>query len=330
MPVLLPVALRGTGRYIPTELLTNEFFASYLDTSDEWITTRTGIKTRHRVAEGEATAALAARAAQAALDDAGIRATDLDVIIVCTATPDTLVPSTGSYVQQIIGAGGVPAFDLSAACSGFLYGVVVAANMIGAGSVGTALVIGAETLTRITDFQDRNTAVLFGDAAGAAVLSRSQDPRRGLLFTRLGTDGNRTKDIWMPAGGSSLVASANTVAERLHYLRMNGREVYKFAVHKMRELIDEALEATGLKPEDIRLVIPHQSNLRIIESVREKMGLPREKIAVNIDRYGNTSAASIAVALDEARRGGQVKDGDVILAVALGAGLTWAATVWRI
>ncbi len=330
MSALLPVALKGTGHYVPADVMTNAFFESYLDTSDEWITSRTGIKERRRAAEGEATAALAARAAQAALEDAGIRPTDLDIIIVCTATPDTLVPSTASHVQHLIGATGVPAFDVGAACSGFLYGVVVASSMISAGTVNTALVIGAETLTRFMDYQDRNTAVLFGDAAGAAVLGRSDDGRSGLLFTRLGTDGKRTKDIWMPGGGTALPASETTVAERLHYLRMNGREVYKFAVQKMRELIDEALASTGLRPEDIRLVIPHQSNLRIIESVREKMGLPLDKIAVNIDRYGNTSAASIAVALDESRRSGILHSGDLILTIGLGAGLTWAAAVWRI
>lgn len=329
-PLPLPLTLRGTGHYAPKEVLTNDFFADYLDTSDEWITSRTGIHSRHRAAPDETTSTLATHAAQRALTDAGMSADELDLIIVCTATPDTPVPSTACYVQTQLGLTNIPVFDINAACSGFAFGLVVAANMVNTGCYKNIMVIGAETLTRITNFEDRNTAVLFGDAAGAAIISASTDPNRGLLFHRLGTDGSRAHDIWMPGGGSAQPASHESVDQRRHYLHMNGREVYKFAVKKMRELIDEAMQVTGLKPEELKMVIPHQSNLRIIESVREKLGLPLDKIAINIDKFGNTSAASVIVALDESRQKGLLQEGDVILLVVLGAGLTWGAVVWRL
>jgi len=330
MSKVLPVILRGTGHYVPQEVLSNQFFINYLDTSDEWIVTRTGIRERRRVAPDETTSTLSAEAARRALADAGMSADELDMIIVATATPDTLVPSTACYVQTQLGLNGIPVFDVGAACSGFLFGTVVAATMINSGCASNVLVLGAETLTRITDYQDRNTCVLFGDAAGAAILSKSDDPGRGLLFSRLGTDGDRAKDIWMPAGGVTLPASETTVAERLHYLRMNGREVYKFAVVKMQALIDEALDKTGLTPEQIKLVVPHQSNRRIMESVREKLNIPAEKMAINIERFGNTSSASVIVALDEARQNGVISAGDAIILVVIGAGLTWGVAVWRL
>lgn len=330
MSAILPAILKGTGRDLPEHVLTNDFFTRYLDTSDEWIVTRTGVHERRRVAEGEATSALASRAAERAIEDAGIDRRQIDLIILCTATPDQPIPATACNVQARLGLSGIPAFDLGAACSGFMYGTIVAANLVQAGMYRHILLIGAETLTRFTDYEDRTTCVLFGDAAGAAVITPSADRERGLLYASMGADGTKLQDIWAPAGGSQLPASHATVAERLHAIRMKGREVYKFAVVKMMELIDGAMEATGLTPDDLRLVIPHQSNLRIIESVREKLGLPPEKIAINIDRYGNTSAASVPVALDEARRDGRVRSGDRIMMLGLGAGLTWAVAVWRV
>jgi len=330
MQPILRVALRGTGSYLPSETLDNEFFSRYLDTSDEWIHTRTGVRQRRRVGEGETTSTMAARASERALENGGLNKNDIDLIILATATPDQPIPATACAVQAELGLDGVPAFDIGAACSGFMYGTVVGAHLLQGGLYRTVLVIGAETLTRFTDYQDRTTCVLFGDAAGAAILQPEPNSDRGLVYASLGADGSRLQDIWAPAGGVRLPASAATCAERLHYIRMRGREVYKFAVAKMMELIDEALAATGFSADDLKLVIPHQSNLRIIESVREKLGLPSEKIAVNIDRYGNTSAASIIVALDEARRSGRVRPGDLIMMLGLGAGLTWGVGIWRI
>lgn len=330
MSLVLPVNLRGTGCFLPEQVITNDYFTKYLDTSDEWIVTRTGIHERRRVADHETTATMATQAARRAIQDAGLTIRDIDLLILCTATPDQPIPATACLVQAQLEMGEVPAFDLGAACSGFMYGMIVAANMLQGGQYRNILVIGAEALTRFTDYNDRTTCVLFGDAAGAAVVSRAADPRQGLLFASMGADGTRLQDIWAPGGGSRLPASNNTVAERLHFIRMRGREVYKFAVVKMQELIDAALSATGLSADDVAMVIPHQSNLRIIESVRERMNLPTERIAINIDRYGNTSAASVAVALDEARREGRIKTGDVIMMIGLGAGLTWAVTLWRL
>lgn len=330
MSLVLPVHLRGTGCYLPEQVITNDYFTKYLDTSDEWIVTRTGIHERRRAAEDETTATMATAAARRAIQDAGLSINDIDLLILCTATPDQPIPATACLVQAHLGMNGVPAFDLGAACSGFMYGMIVASNLVQTGQFGNVLVIGAEALTRFTDFSDRTTCVLFGDAAGAAVVSRATDPRQGLLYASMGADGTRLEDIWAPAGGSRLPASSTTVAERLHYIRMRGREVYKFAVVKMQELIDAALSATGLSADDVTMVIPHQSNLRIIDSVREKMNLPPERIAINIDRYGNTSAASVPVALDEARRAGRVRTGDVIMMIGLGAGLTWAVALWRL
>ena len=326
----LPVIIRGTGSYAPEQILTNEYFASYLDTSDEWITKRTGIKTRHKAGEGESTLTLATAASRRALDDAGMQADEIDLIIVATATPETPLPATACVLQNELGIENIPAFDVSAACSGFLYGMIIAGNMIKAGAHTNVLVVGAEVLTRMTDYQDRKTCILFGDGAGAVVLSRSSDPERGFLFTDMGANGAMWDYIWVPAGGSREPASTRTVNERLHYMRMRGRELFKAAVVKMQSQIDQALEATGLTPNDLALVIPHQSNRRIIESARERMGLPPEKFAINIDRYGNTSAASIGLAFDERRRNGRLKEGDLVLLVAFGAGVTWATILARL
>ncbi|HEY3246424.1 MAG TPA: beta-ketoacyl-ACP synthase III [Phycisphaerae bacterium] len=326
----LPVTIRGTGVYAPPEILDNAFFSSYLDTSDTWIVERTGIRQRHRCGEGESTATLAAAAARRALQNAGLTVEDVDLVIVCTATPDVVIPSTSCMLQGELGIRNVPAFDVLAACSGFVYGLVVATSMLQTGAYRNVLMVGAETLTRFTDYQDRSTCILFGDAAAAVVLSPSDDPQRGILYWNLGADGCQAKQIWVPAGGSRLPASTTTVAERLHTMRMRGREVYKFAVVKMQDEIDNALQSCDMTADELKLIIPHQSNLRIIESARSRLGLPADKVAVNIDRYGNTSAASIGISFDEARRSGAIRPGDRILLVAFGAGLTWATALLQL
>ena len=326
----MPIQICGTGRYLPDEVLTNEHFAGYLETSDEWIVARTGIRQRHRAASSEATSDLAANAARNAIENAGLAPDAIDLIIVATATGDCPFPATAAFVQNHLGLSGVPAFDVSAACAGFLYASNAAAGMIASGMYKHVLVIGAETLTRATNPEDRSTVVLFGDAAGAAILGPAQREDQGILYCDMGCDGSKTDHIWIPSGGSRLPNTPSTLAEGLQFMHMRGREVYKFAVIKLQQLIDNALKATGLTPADLKLLIPHQSNLRIIESAREKLGLPREKVAVNIDRYGNTSAASVIMSLDEARRSGQLSEGDVVLMVAIGAGLTWSTMVVRL
>ena len=320
----------GTGSYLPKEVLDNQYFVERFDTSDEWIVSRTGIHQRRRGAADEVTSTLAANAARKALADARVTIDDIDLIVVATATGDCMFPATASYTQALLGAKNIPAFDVGAACAGFLHAMIVAGGMLTAGLYSRALVIGAEMLTRWANPADRATAILFGDAAGAAVVSTSGSGEARVLYCELGCDGTRADLISAPAGGARMPASAVTVAEGLHYLHMRGREVYKFAVIKMLQLIENALEQSGLSADDVKLVIPHQSNLRIIASVREKFGLPEEKVAVNIDRYGNTSAASVIVALDEARRCGTVKEGDCVLLVAIGAGLSWGTMIIRL
>jgi 3-oxoacyl-[acyl-carrier-protein] synthase-3 len=320
----------GSGSYTPSRIYDNNHFAEYLDTSDEWIVPRTGIKERHIAEEGEATLGIAVKAGRAALEDAGLKATDIDAVLCCTATPEVPIPSTSCMIQHELGATNAAAMDVGAACAGLVYGIVTASSMIASGLFQRVLVIGAETLSRFTDYQDRGTCILFGDGGGAVVLGPTDDASRGILHCELGADGSGAKLIWVPAGGSALPSSEKTVAERLHYMRMNGREVYKFAVTKMQELCLRALEQTGHEAEELKLVIPHQSNLRIIESARNRLGLPLEKVAVNIDRYGNTSAASIGLALDEARRSGKLVANDLVLLVAFGAGLTWGSVLMRL
>ncbi|MFQ5462636.1 MAG: beta-ketoacyl-ACP synthase III [Phycisphaerae bacterium] len=330
MTQALPVEICGTGSYLPAEVVSNQYYIDRLDTSEEWIVSRTGIRQRHRAAPEEATSDLAINAARLALDDAGLRASDLDAIICATATGDHPFPATATLIQAGLGAEGVPAFDLSAACAGFIYGAATAAGFLGSGVYERVLVVGAETLTRYTDPQDRGTVILLGDAAGAAVFQRSTSGEHSILHCALGCDGTRAKHIWIPSGGSRLPVSEQTLAERLQYMRMRGREVYKFAVVKMQRMIEDALEATGLAVGDIKLFIPHQSNLRIIDSVRDRLGLPEEKIAVNIDRCGNTSAASVPMALDEGRRSGLLQPGDIVVMAAIGAGLAWGSMVIKL
>lgn len=326
----LPAMIRGTGSSVPAEVLDNGFFASYLDTSDEWIVPRTGIRQRRRVGKGESTLTLAKTASEAALADAGLQASDLDLIVVCTVTPDTPLPSTACWLQAELGLDNIPAFDLVAACSGFVYGIVTGGALIQSCGYSNVLVVGAETLTRITDYEDRATCVLFGDAAAAAILSRPSNPSQQILYHELGAMGREAKAIWIPAGGSREPASNTTVAERLHYMKMKGSDLFKFAVTKINELVTRAVEESGISVDDLALVIPHQSNMRIIESARRKLGLPIEKMGVNIERYGNTSAASIPLVFDEARRNGRLSPGDLVMFVGFGAGLTWGVALVRL
>lgn len=330
MSQMLPIAIRGTGSYLPEEVIDNDYFVNYLDTTHEWILTRTGIKERRRVAVDESTSTMATNASKKALEDANLKPQDIDLIICATATGDYQFPATATIVQHQLGCDHIPAFDVGAACAGFMYAMVTGSCMVYSGQYKRALIIGAESLTRVGDKEDRSTVILFGDAAGAAIIEKTDNPEQGIIYSELGADGSRTDNIWLPAGGSKLPASETTVAERLHFLKMRGREVYKFAVSKLMELIDRALSENNITPDDIKLVIPHQSNLRIIESVREKLGFPKDKISVTIDRYGNTSAASIIVALDEARRSGQLQQGDTILMLGIGAGLAWGSMVLRL
>lgn len=326
----LPIVLRGTGAYTPKEILTNQHFVDYLDTTDEWITTRTGIRERRKAAPDESTSTLGAEAARRALDNAGLSIDDIDIIVCATATGDHMFPATACFIQHQLGGKNIPAFDVGGACAGFMYATITASGLMLTGAYNRALVIGAETLTRFANAQDRSTCILFGDAGGAAIFERSDDPDRGIIYFELGVEGSRANDIILPAGGSKMPASQTTVAENLHTLHMKGREVYKFAVVKMVELIERALHETGLTCADLKMLIPHQSNLRIIESVRERIGLPIEKVAINIDRFGNTSAPSVVLSLDEHRRSGLLVEGDTILLIAIGAGLAWGTMVMRL
>jgi len=316
----------GLGTCVPDKVLTNKDLEKIVDTSDAWITERTGIRERRMADADTATSDLATKAAERALADARVGAGEIDLIIVATATPDMFFPSTACLVQANLGAAGAAAFDLAAGCSGFVYGIVVASQMVKAGLYKKILVVGAETLTKICDWTDRNTCVLFGDGAGAAVIAETK-AGCGIIGANLGADGAGGDLLKLPAGGSRLPVSAETVANRQHYIHMNGNEVFKFAVKIMGESAIKALENAGLTPADVDFLIPHQANLRIIQSAAKRLKLPMDKVVVNVDRYGNTSAASIPIALREALDAGRVKDGDTLVAVGFGAGLTWAACV---
>jgi len=326
----IPMMIRGMGSALPSRVVTNADFEKIVDTSDEWIRTRSGIRERRFVNPGENTLTLATQAAQKALVDAGLTAQDLDLIVVATCTPAYPIPSTACWLQHALGCRHIPAFDLNAACSGYLYALVTASCLMHSGGYRHVLVVGAETMSSITDFKDRNTCVLLGDGAGASVILPADNDVSGMYDQLLGGDGGGAELIWMHAGGSADPASAQTVADRKHYLKMQGREVYRFAVTKMQEILTGAVERAGITMEDIKLVVPHQSNLRIIESAAEKLGLPESKVAVNIDRYGNTSAASVPLALEEAWRAKRVQRGDWVLMAGLGGGLTWGTALLRL
>lgn len=322
----MPVTIAGTGSYVPERILTNEELANMVDTSDEWITTRTGIKQRRIAAADEFTSDMATKAAERALEQAGIEAKDLELIIVATITPDTPTPATACYVQAKLGAFCAVGFDISAACSGFLYAMKIAKRLISDGAYKNALIIGAEKLSAVTNWQDRNTCVLFGDGAGAAVLRRAEAGEGHILATEMGTDGHHTHLLEIKGGGSACPITPANAQENLQTLSMQGREVFKLAVNAMRTAAETVIERAGLTPEDIKLVVPHQANLRIIDAIADRLTIPNEKVYVNLDKYGNTSAAAVAIALDEAHREGRFKRGDNIILVVFGAGLTWAAT----
>lgn len=314
----------GWGKCVPDKVVTNQDLARTLNTSDEWIRARTGIRERRVAAAAESTSTLAVRAAQAALDVAELPAKDLDLIILSTITPDYPVPSSACLVQDALGASRAGAFDLAAGCSGFVYALTIGSQMIQAGAYRNILVIGADTMSRVTDWTDRNTCVLLGDGAGAFVLQASDEPG-GVLSYWLGADGSGSKLLTIPAGGSHLPASPATVREGLHYLKMSGREVFRFATQILRRAVEEVVSRAGLEICDIDLVIPHQANLHIIQAVSRAMDLPLNKFFVNMDRYGNTSAASIPIAACEAVAENRIKPGDHVVLVAFGAGLTWGA-----
>ena len=313
----------GTGSYLPEKEVTNFDLEKIVDTTDEWIQTRTGIKSRRFADENTATSDLAYQAAIKALEDAGIKAEDLNTIIVATITPDMSFPSTACILQDKLGAVNASAFDISAACSGFIYGVTLAKQFVESGLSKYVLVIGAETLSKITDFSDRNTCVLFGDGAGAAVIGSVKEG--GIKAVDLGANGAGGKFLTQPAGGSRMPASKETVENRLHYIKMDGSEVFKFAVRIMTKSSQKVIDLAQWSLEDLDYLIPHQANVRIIASAGKKLKLSDEKVHLNLDKFGNTSAASVAIALDEAVKEGKVKRGDKIVLVAFGGGLTWGA-----
>ncbi len=322
----------GTGSYMPEKILTNEDLSKIVDTSDEWITTRTGIRERRIAAEGQATSDMAAEAARRALADAGVAPEEVNLIVVATVTPDMFFPSTACFVQKKIGASNAVCFDISAACSGFLYALQVARHFINTGNRTTALVIGAEKLSSLINWQDRNTCVLFGDGAGAVVIRRAEEGEEApgrVLSTVMGSDGNLADLLKVPGGGSACPITAENALSRPNTIHMEGRETFKHAVTRMCQASEQALEMAGLKKEDITLIIPHQANLRIIQAIADRLGLPHDKAFINLDKYGNTSAATIPVALDEANRAGRLKRGDILLLVAFGGGFTWASSVVR-
>jgi 3-oxoacyl-[acyl-carrier-protein] synthase-3 len=317
--------ISGWGMYVPERVLTNDDLARVVDTTDEWIVSRTGIRERHVVSdERETTATMAVRAARAALLVANLAPNQIDLVIVATTMPDHPFPATACLVQDALGAARAGAFDLSAACSGFIYGLSMASGLIRSGGANHVLVIGSETLSRLLDWTDRNTCVLFGDGAGAVVLSATTE-RCGVLATELGSDGSGGELLIVRAGGSRAPASHETISRGDHFLKMNGREVFRFAATIMPKAAEAVVRKAGWQLADLSLVIPHQANIRIIESSIKRLGLPTEKFFVNLDRYGNTSAASIPIALCEAATQGRVHPGDKLVLVGFGAGLTWAA-----
>jgi 3-oxoacyl-[acyl-carrier-protein] synthase-3 len=319
-------SVSGVGSYVPAKVLTNAELEKMVETSDEWIMSRTGIQERRLAAPNEFTSDLATNAAQRAMRKADVTPEQIDLIIVATITPDMPFPSTACLVQQKIGARRAAAFDLEAACSGFIYGLEIAQQFIMSRTYDTVLVIGAEKLSSIVDWEDRNTCVLFGDGAGAAVL-QNRPNSHGLLTAVMGADGDKADLLFMPGGGSRCPATANSVASRMHYLRMEGKETFKNAVQAMQTAAEEALRRCEIDITRIKCVIPHQANRRIIDAVGERLGARPDQLFVNLQRYGNTSAASVAIALDEAVETGVVQRGDLILLVVFGAGLTWGAAV---
>ena len=319
-------AILGTGSELPSKVVTNHDLEKMVDTSDEWITVRTGIKERRVLEDGKGNADMALPAARRALADAGMDAKDLDAIIMATVTPDYPFPSSACVLEDMLGARNVFSFDVGAACSGFLNALSVADLFISTGKINNALVVGSDALSRLLNWQDRGTCILFGDAAGAVVLGATENGS-GVLSTKLRTDGSYVKTLYVPAGGSLKPATLETVRRNEHTITMNGKEVFKIAVRSMEEISRQALAEAGVAIGQVSLVIPHQANRRIIVALAERLGVPLERVVVNVDKYGNTSAASIPVALDEARRQGRIKPGNIVLLNAFGGGFTWGAAV---
>ncbi len=322
------VGIIGLGSYVPQRIMTNKELEQRMDTSDQWIVERTGIHERRVAAENESTSDLATKAGQKALEDAKLSAAEIDLIIVATASPDMVFPATACVVQENIKAINSAAFDISAVCSGFLYALITGSQFIKAGMYRKVLVIGAETLSRFTDWSDRNTGMLFGDGAGAAVLGETPEGY-GILGVDLGADGSGAELLKIPAGGSRHPATMKTVLQKQHFIYMNGNEVFKFAVKVMGETILKALKNANLTARDVTYLVPHQANIRIIQSAAKRLGMPMEKVVVNINKYGNTSAASIPIALDEAVKSGAIKSGDIVALAGFGGGLTWASSVMK-
>lgn len=319
-------SISGVGSYVPAKVLTNADLEKMVETSDEWITTRTGIKERHIAAANEFTSDLGAEAARRAMKMAGVTAEQIDLVIVATITPDMPFPSTACLIQHKLGATRAAAFDLEAACSGFIYALEIGQQFIMSRTYETVLVIGAEKLSSITDWKDRNTCVLFGDGAGAAIL-RNRQGAHGLLTAVMGADGGKADLLFMPGGGSRCPATVDSINSRMHFLRMEGKETFKNAVQAMQTAAEEALRRCEITVSQIKCIIPHQANRRIIDAVGERLGAKPEQLFVNVNKYGNTSAASVGIALDEAVSSGRVQRGDLILLVVFGAGLTWGAAV---
>jgi 3-oxoacyl-[acyl-carrier-protein] synthase III len=320
------VSIIGTGSYVPKKVLTNADLTRMVDTSDEWITTRTGIKERRVAAKDEHTSDMAAKAALAAIEQAGISAKEIDLILLATATPDMMFPATACLVQTRIGATKAACLDISAACAGFVFAIEIAQQFITSHTYETVLVIGAEKLTSITNWTDRNTCVLFGDGAGAAVL-RHRGNAHGVIATHVGSDGQYADILFMPGGGCRTPITRENADKNLQTIHMSGKDVYKQAVIAMLAATKTVLDQAGLTIDDIACVIPHQANVRIIEAIADRLKIPIDRFYVNLDRYGNTSAAAVAIALDEANRTGRIKAGDYVLMVVFGGGLTWASTV---
>jgi len=324
---LRTVSIVGTGSYVPERRLTNDDLSKIVETDDKWITTRTGIKERRLAADDEYTSDMGAKAALAAMEQAGIIGEEIDLILVATATPDMVFPATACFIQTKIGATRAACLDISAACAGFLFAIEIGQQFITSHTYDTVLVIGAEKLSTITDWTDRNTCVLFGDGAGAAILRHRDSGSHGVISTHIASDGNFADILWMPGGGSRHPIRENNVNNQLQTVKMSGKEVYKQAVTAMVNAARIALDKAGLTIDDIACVIPHQANARIIEAIADRLKVPVEKVYVNLDRYGNTSAAAVAIALDEANRTGRIKPGDYVLMVVFGGGLTWAGSV---
>ena len=322
--------IRGIGVGVPDKVLTNFDLEKMVDTSDEWIRQRTGIRERRVVSPGVPSSHLAEKASREVLSELGLSPTDIDMIIVATVSPDTITPSTACWLQKHLGiTNGIPAFDISAGCTGFVYALSVADSFLRAGRYKRILVVGAEVLSAITDWTDRSTCVLLGDGAGAAILEYEDDDEVGLLGYKIKADGNNAELLWVPGCGSLNPASEKVLSERLQYLKMKGNELFKFAVREMNNVVGELLDELGVSKKDIDWVVPHQANIRIIQSLAKYLEISMDRVIVNIDKYGNTSSASIPLAMYEAIKDGKIKRGDLVVLVAFGAGLTWGATLIR-